>query len=358
MPTALTVYMTNVRATTLTNAIALVANSTGGGEYGFTTLIGTGTGYGEFIWNFTSNAWPAGSSLGAPSGLGGLYDTIAFEGLTIVAGTWTPSVRGSISGGTGNLTADLYVRAYKYNSTSQTYTLIGTCELAAQTITGTTTTFPFSGTSLAAATFGTGDKLYLDFWLDVTANANTSSTAKLNFDAANSSILGNASNELVTPGYVVAGTANIAANAAMSEAAQIIASGQTLQSNAVIAAPAQVVDTVSVQSNSAAPLAGAQVSAPAATQSNSAAPLAGAQVSAPASIQSNSALSESAQIVILAQVLQAISILSASGILLDAPGMVSIGDTAFMIVTLNEMVLMIATLSDVVLQIVTIKDQI
>ncbi len=216
MPVALTVYETNNAATTLTTAALMVANATGALETGQNTALGTATGYGEFVWRSTASAWAAAGAIGSPDGKGALYDTTALEGLSIVAGTWTPTVRGNVVSGNGNVTADLSIRAYVYNATSLTYTAIGTCTLAAQTLTSTTTTFAFAGTSLPAAAFGTGDKLYIDFWLDVTANANTLAGAGLRFDLASSTTLGNVTNQIVTPGYVVAGAAALIANAVLS----------------------------------------------------------------------------------------------------------------------------------------------
>lgn len=242
---ALTLYETVTATTTLPNAVTLVANATGGAETGNNTALGTATGYGEYIWRGTGSAWAAAGALGSPSGSGALYDTTSLENTTISAGNWTPSVRGSLAGGNGNLSADFYIGIYIYHSLSATYTAIGTCVLTGQTITSTTTTYAFGATALPLATFGPGDKLYLDFWPHITANANTLTGAALRFDVANSATLGNATNALSTPGY------NASANAALSASVNVVADALPLVANAAIGASAQLVDSATIQSSSA-----------------------------------------------------------------------------------------------------------
>lgn len=128
-------------------------------------------------------------------------------------------------------------------------------------------------------------------------------------------------------GAIVSGTANMQANAAISESAQIVASANVqanaviaetaqlsasanVQANATLAAPAQIVSAANVQANAAIG-APAQIVASAALQAN-AAISAPAQVSASAPMQANAAISAPARIV-AAVAMQANALLVATG---------------------------------------------
>lgn len=197
MVTALTVYPTNVATTTLSTAAGMVI-VTGGAEGGNPNTIGTSTGYGECLILSGQSSWPALGSIGSPSGKGLLWDVTTLEGQQIVAGNWTPTMRFKVS--VGSIVATILVRAYKYNG--GTYTQIGSnMSLAAQTITTTATGFAFSATSQPVMNFGTGDKLYADVWLNITTNSTGSGTATVSIFTTTSATLGNAFQQIVTPGY-------------------------------------------------------------------------------------------------------------------------------------------------------------
>jgi hypothetical protein len=200
MATALTIFPSNVAASTLTHA-STCSNTTGGSGVGIDVLLGTATGYGEFYCLGNVSAWAAAGALGNPSGRGMLWDVTTLEGQVFEAGNWTPTMRGHLNLGNGNVTADLYLRVYKYNATSLTYTHLGDCLLAAQSITSTTATYTWSATSLGELDFNAGDKLYCDFWMNVTANANTNASMTLRFNMSNSATLGVNTVQVVTPGY-------------------------------------------------------------------------------------------------------------------------------------------------------------
>ena len=226
--TALTAYWSNTAASTLSTACTILTG-TGASAVGKDTKIGTATGWAELYSQGNASAWAALGAIGAPSGHGWLWDTTTLEEQELIAGNWTPTFRLTLNGGlTGNVTADLVMRAYVYNATSQTYTLIGTMTLSAQTVTTTSTTFTFVATSLGVASFGLADKLYLDAWSNVTVNANTSTTATMRLNEANSTTQGVNTAQCVTPGYVVQVSRVITATAAISSLRSIPASAAAL----------------------------------------------------------------------------------------------------------------------------------
>src|SRR5579875_2445445 len=176
MPTALSVYGTSTASTSLTTANKFVT-VTGGTGTNEPQKLGTATGYSEIYSQGTTNAWQSLGSIGSPSGNGFLWDVTTLEGQQIVAGTWNASTKMSVS--TGSITADIYMRAYKWSSGSNTYTLIGTLSLTNQTLNTTLTIFTMSSASFSAMNFSTGDKLYCDIWFNVKTNS-TSSTSTIN----------------------------------------------------------------------------------------------------------------------------------------------------------------------------------
>ncbi len=188
MTTPLTVYPVHAAATTLTTATLLVATSSGTTGTGIDTAIGTATGYSEIFTRGTSSAWQALGAIGNPSGNGYLFDVTTLEGQGILAGNWTPTIRARINTGNGNLTADFYIRYWKYNG--GTYTPIATVSQTGNTLTSTSVNFTLAATALPPIVFGTGDKLYIDVWYNVTANANTLGTGTVRQDVASSTTVG------------------------------------------------------------------------------------------------------------------------------------------------------------------------
>src|SRR6266480_113493 len=154
--TALTTYGIFSASSTLSTASKMVITS-GGTSAGQNTTCGTATGYSEIFPQGTASAWAAAGSIGSPSGNGYLWDATTLETQTIASGTWTPTLRARNTGN-NTITVDMYCRAYKYHS--GTYTAIGTCTLAAQSLSQTTSSnYNLSG-SLGSMAFTTGDKLY------------------------------------------------------------------------------------------------------------------------------------------------------------------------------------------------------
>lgn len=200
-------------AASLTTANQLVANQSGTTTGGNSTKIGMAAGtncWGEIYAQGSTASWPAGGAIGSPSGHGWLYDVTTLEGQTIPAGSWQWVEKVRVTN--VNITADIVVRAYKYNSTSHAYTLIGAITLGAQTIGATVAPFTSAMTSLSAVSFATGDKLYIDMWLNITTNNTGTEGATFNVlqcSNATSGFVGIA--QMLTPGYQATSTSPILA---------------------------------------------------------------------------------------------------------------------------------------------------
>lgn len=203
MVTSLTCYGTNTISGTLATACTLVT-ATGAASTTVGTRCGSGaqTAWGELHSQTFASAWPVSGAIGVASGHGWLLDATTLEGQLIAAGNWTPTLNLRYISSNGTATADIHVRAFK-RSSGGVYTQIGTdMVLAAQAITSATTQYTFSATSEAAMSFSVGDKLYIDIWLNITANANTISNPQFNVSIASSTTQGVANDcQVVTPGY-------------------------------------------------------------------------------------------------------------------------------------------------------------
>lgn len=207
MATALSVWLAAATSATLSTANQLYASS--GGSPTTTqdySLLGTATGYGEVVAQGTASAWAASGSIGTPTGKGFFLDATTLNGQDLIAGSYTGNVRLASATGTGGtlggtLTATIFYRVYKYSS--GVYTNIITMSLAAQTINSTITTYSLSGSTGSATSFATGDKLYVDIWLNVTANANgATENIRLNrLTQDTTTFVGDTAATIVTPGY-------------------------------------------------------------------------------------------------------------------------------------------------------------
>lgn len=195
--------------------------------------LGTATGWGEATTSNQPAAWEAGASPPSPTGWGFLYDSTALENQYLLAGNWSANVRlnldtgtvpaagtyGGLTPGSTSIVGTIRVRVYIWHGSNNTYTLIGTLtDLTAQTISGSYVTYAIAATSLAASpTFGSGDKLYYDIWVNVTTGQSSDASAsmrvnRLSTDTTNQ--LGDTNESLTTPGYAQAsltGQANMGA---------------------------------------------------------------------------------------------------------------------------------------------------
>lgn len=196
--TALITYGTQVAATTLATAGKL-ATTTGGTGSVVTMLISTATGYGELMAQGNASAWAAGASLFAPTGNGWLWDVTTLAGQTLPPGIWTPEIKAKVS--TGSIVADMYVRAYAYDTVALTFTLIGVMMLAAQTFTTSAAFYTFAATTLPAFTFGANQRLYYDYPLNITSNSMAvGATFTLNLASTGGAGVANVA-QMTTPGY-------------------------------------------------------------------------------------------------------------------------------------------------------------
>lgn len=197
--TALTAYLSINNATTPALANQLLTGANGGSTTTRNSTIGTSTGYGEVVSRGSGAAWAAAGSIGAASGNGFAIDSTVLEGQQTISGNWTPSLRMQTS--LGSITADIICRIMRYSGSTGTYTTLATITLAAQSITTTAATYALAATSIGVTSFGAGDKLYVDVWLNITANSTGSGSATIKLIESSSATLGSTSAQIVTPGY-------------------------------------------------------------------------------------------------------------------------------------------------------------
>jgi len=201
MTTALTVYGTNIAATTLSTAGLLVATA-GGALSSCSSKIGTATAFGELYALSNGNPWP---SLGAitPDGNGFLLDAATLNGQTIASGAWTPEIRVRVSTGTCG-SVDFYIPIYKYTSSGGVFTKLGQAQSLANALT-TAFSFPtFDNPTLASASFNPGDFLYFEVWPYINSNSTGSGAATMIMTVCSDT--GNADNSIITPGYAATAT--------------------------------------------------------------------------------------------------------------------------------------------------------
>lgn len=196
MTTALSVYGLNGTSGVVGTAHTL-GTALGGTGANISTKIGTSTGWGQI--DGSALAWPALGAIGAEDGNGWILDASTLDGQQIIAGTWNASIRLSTS--VGSITADLTMRASKYNG--GVYTTIGSLSLSGQSITTTLATFTLNAASLGLMNFETGTHLYVGAWMNITANSTGSGTATLNCSVSSTATGLAGRVEMDTPGFIV-----------------------------------------------------------------------------------------------------------------------------------------------------------
>jgi hypothetical protein len=204
--TAFTAYLTNAASTTLTTAEQLYSTSgTPTTATSATTKIGTATGYGELYSQGNASAWGAGGSAPAPSGHGFLWDVTTLEAQTMASGNWSATLN-LIKNAGANAVADIHVRAYK-RSSGGVYTSIVDMVLTAQTIDTFGEPYSLPSTSGSSTAFTTGDKLYIDFILNITTpgGLSTHTLAIQDLSADTSGKTGSTSARVISPGYSAGG---------------------------------------------------------------------------------------------------------------------------------------------------------
>jgi hypothetical protein len=204
--TSLTVYPTSGLALDMVTALLATASSGSATTTNTTSKIGTATGYGEIrLIGNSVDAWSAAGSLGTPGGFGTLLDVTTLEGMGIPTGSWQAKLRLAVSEGT--VGGDLYVRVYVYDTSAHTFTSVGQMVASGISITSTGTTFTTASTTLPFAVLSTGQRLYVDYWLNITSSTSTLSTTTLAVQSIPTDGLGNATtNYVTTPGYATQST--------------------------------------------------------------------------------------------------------------------------------------------------------
>jgi hypothetical protein len=203
MATALSVYMTEAATSaTLSTADQLLENPTttsSNTNKNTNATVGT-TGWIEVYSQGNGTTVSGAGSEPAASGHGWFDDTTStLSGQQFVSGTWTATIRMSLSA--GSCTADLHVRAYQYSS--GTYTLIAEMVATSQSLTTTQATFTCTASGVAASgTFGASDHLYIDLLVNITAS---SSGANLKLQESSSATQGYTAALVATPGYQAGG---------------------------------------------------------------------------------------------------------------------------------------------------------
>lgn len=212
--TGLTTYIANAASSTIGTADKLYV--VGGTPSTVNTLVtcNGSTGWGEIVSQGSASAWPAAGSIGSPSGKGFFMDTTILDGKSIAAGNWSGNVRISANGA-GTISANLTVRVYRYHPSGSVYTLITSWTLNAQAWTTTIATVALPSTAASAIAFAAGDKLYIDYWANITANTSgTGQQVRMNrLSTDTGGLTGDTNTQIVTPGY---GTPVVAGNLAAS----------------------------------------------------------------------------------------------------------------------------------------------
>lgn len=194
MTTALILYGSNVASSTLSSA-CVTPITTGGSEASVTTTSpASGNGYLEIYSQGGSGVLNA--SLGVPSGKGWLFDATTLEGQSIPSGAWSATVALADTARSSAVTS-ITLRAYKRSSTG-VYSQICTLTQASPTLNTTRTTYTLSTSSAASAWFTTGDKLYLDLYVQDTGWA--SDTMAVYESSSGTTGVAN-DMQVTTPGY-------------------------------------------------------------------------------------------------------------------------------------------------------------
>ncbi|MDX6253804.1 MAG: hypothetical protein QOJ11_138 [Frankiales bacterium] len=197
-PTALTLYFTDSSTPTLSGARKMVTAAPAA-ETSHQNVIGTATGWGSVYPGGNSAAWPAAGSEPAVNTHGFLYDTTALAGVTLPAGSYTPSLKVKVA--TSGVSASFTTRVWLRHSNG-TFALLAKYQSGPVTLTTAARTI---GTwsevqAQTATTTTTGDLLFLDVAADVLTNTAGSGT-----NAITMALNGGAAESLVTPGYTTAG---------------------------------------------------------------------------------------------------------------------------------------------------------
>lgn len=206
MPTSLTLYLANATSATIGTANQLYHNGAGSPATGQPiTTMGTSVNYGEVL-SQGGTAWAASGSIGTPTGKGFFLDDTTLDGQDIVSGSYSATVRlVAMQSGSqaGSFTSDIIVRLFRYRPSTTTYTQIVAMTLTGQTINATLANYSLSGSTGSNTSFASGDKLYCDVWLNITAGSgNAAQGVRINRLTTDTvTFIGDALASVATPGY-------------------------------------------------------------------------------------------------------------------------------------------------------------
>ena len=189
-PIALTAFLSSTASTTLPSAQKLLTSAPSSGTLKVTTVTGSSSStFGEICSQTRSVAVATSMS---ETGYGFLLDSTVLEGTTLQAGSATISIK--IAAGVAGLSTTVHVRLFKRSSAGGYTQLMDATKAWVTTITGAVLT-GFSSTTITASDFATGDKLYMDCWINAVSAITTHSPYYMYEN-------GGAAQEIVTAGYL------------------------------------------------------------------------------------------------------------------------------------------------------------
>jgi hypothetical protein len=206
MATLLTVYYANAASATIGTANQLYHSSAGSPATAQPiSIFGTQTQFIE-IYSQGGSGLTGVGSIGTPSGHGFFLDDTTLNGQDLIAGSWSAVIRlVAMQSGSqaGSFTADVIVRAFRYRPSTTTYTQIISMTLAAQTINAVLANYSLSGSIGSATSMASGDKLYTDAWINITAGSgNVNQGIRINrLSTDTTTFIGDATAQIVTAGY-------------------------------------------------------------------------------------------------------------------------------------------------------------
>lgn len=208
--TALITYGSNVAASTVSTADKL-SSTTGGTETTNNTTAPNDAGNNEWIEVLSQGGTAAANaSIPAPTGKGWLFDVTTLEGQMIAAGNWSDIFNISISGGAGLITLVTSTVRFYRRSSGGIYTSIGSITVSGISVTGSKQQVSSGNVSLSSAAFSTGDKLYIDRWLQSGTSSDIWSGDTVAIYVSNSGTAGVANDaQTTTPGYSSSSTHHI-----------------------------------------------------------------------------------------------------------------------------------------------------
>ncbi|MDX6211975.1 MAG: hypothetical protein QOF82_1062, partial [Frankiales bacterium] len=190
----LTLYFTDTTTPALSGARKMVPVEPAA-ETSHQNVFGTATGWGSVWPGGNGTAWSAAGSEPAVNTHGFLYDATELAGVTLLAGSYAPSLKVKVA--SNGVSASFTTRVWLRHSDG-TFALLAKYDSGTVTLTTTPRTIAAWSEVQAQTdtTTATGDRLFLDLAADIVTNTAGSAT-----NAFTMSLNGGAAESLVTPGY-------------------------------------------------------------------------------------------------------------------------------------------------------------